>query len=320
MAAFLIAGGNPNGWEIVCALYFTTTLLVHKEEILGQRLGLRSMASISIAGLLVATARSSSAAWLIMIFVVFAIWFRVWRLRRSRLLLTATVIPGVAFGLVWNVLFPAVVKAGQPVSGMSIGSFFSYLALSFQDLSVKFAEPWGVLGWLDTWPSEIVVIGVVIALLYFLPVYAPTRRHRALLVAIIAMVFLSSASLEAIGWSSWVGWWQGRYSLVPLVGLSLLLFSNPGRREPSGLFALAAWMTLGNVYMVCLNYWRYAYGVANGFPSQMRINEYGSPIMIYSIAVVMLLMSAVLFVADRAYRVERNEVTATDLYEKTLLS
>jgi chromate transport protein ChrA len=306
IAAFLMAGGNPNGWEIACALLFMSTLLWRRKALLRRSPDARAALSVLVAGLLLATARPSGGGWLILFTAAFVIWFRAWRARSSIYVLAGAILPGVLVSVIWNVSFPYTTKVGQPVITVTIGSFLSQVAASFQDLSGKFVEAWGVLGWLDTVPSAIVVIGFAVALIYFLPTFAPTRAHRGYLAATIALVFVVSSSLEAINWKAWPSWWQGRYSTTLLVGLSLLLFSDPGRRERPRLFALAGWVSLCNAYMLCLNFWRYDYGIANGFPAQVTRSAYG-PVhsgVLYVLVVVFLLAGAALLLADRAQRAE----------------
>jgi hypothetical protein len=63
--------------------------------------------------------------------------------------------------------------------------------------------------------------------------------------------------------------------LTLLAGLSMLLFSDPDRRERPVMFALEAWVTVANAYMVCPNFWRYEYGIVNAFPHQVTNNAYG---------------------------------------------
>lgn len=304
MAAFLFAGANPNGWEIACALFFTSTLLFRREELLDGALDLRGALMVAIAALLLATARPSGGGWLVLITLTYIAWFQVWRLRRSVVMLAAAVFPGVLFSLIWNKEYGWAVKVGQPSLSLSVGSFFSQLSATFQGLPDKATEAWGVLGWLDTWPSELVVLGIVLALVYYLPTYAPTRAHRRLLVAIVGISFIASSVLEAFTWKAWPSWWQGRYSLTLLAGLSVLLFSDPSHRERPGLFALAGWVSIGNAYMVCLNYWRYDYGVNNGFPFQVAKSAYGlvHTTIVYFVVLVLLAIAAALFIIDRAAR------------------
>ena len=308
IAAFLFAGANPNGWEIACALFFTATLLYRRVAILSGSLTGREALSIALAGLLLTTARPTGGAWLALIAATYVVWFRIWRIRRSLYLLATAILPGIVFTLVWNSVFAINAKVG-PTTSLTIDSFISQLSASWQDISEKFVELWGVLGWLDTNPSGIVVVGVALVLLYFLPTYAPTRAHQIYLVAIIALIFVVSSIIEAAGWnivgnSQVHSWWQGRYSLPALAGLSMLLFSDPERRERPGMFALAAWVTVGNAYMICLNFWRYDYGIRNGFPVQIANGAHGPvySIVVYLIVLVLLGTSAILFSAGRAQR------------------
>lgn len=308
VAAFLFAGANPNGWEIACALLFTSVLLYQREGIVSGTIGRGGVLSIAGAGLLVATARPISGVWTVLITATFIVWFRVWRSRRSLYRLAIATIPSVAFTLVWNSAFAAKTRSGRGTA-FTIHAYFNQLASSWDDLVVKVVQLWGVLGWLDTQASGAAVVGVVLLLLYFLPTYAPSRRHRALLVSITALAFLASAAIEAAGFKlvqdSLVNtWWQGRYSLPIVVGLAMLLFSDPGRQERPGLFALAGWATVFNAYMVCLNFWRYDYGINNGYPYQFSRAAYGAThsLIVYLVVASLLGVSAVLFAANRAQR------------------
>ena len=306
MAAFLFAGANPNGWEIACALFFTATLLCQRAAVLSGVPDRRSVAWIAFAALLFATARPSGGGWMVVIAVTYAVWFRLWRHRRTLAMLGASILPAALFTVIWNREYPWGIKVGQPALALTFGSFITQVAASFQDLSTKVTEVWGVLGWLDTWPSSLVLLGVIGALIYYLPTYAPTRAHRGLLAAIIGISFIASSVLEGITWRAWPTWWQGRYTLTLLVGLSMLLFSDPGRRERPGLFALAGWVTLANAYMVCLNYWRYEYGITNGIPAQFSNSGYGlaHSLLDYAIVVVIFAAGVVLLVVERVRRGE----------------
>ena len=306
MATFLFPSANANGWEIACALFFAATLLWRRAELLDGSTGYRPVWSIMIAGILLATARPSGAVWLLTIAIVFVFWIRAWALRRAISLVAIAIAPGVAISLVWSAMFPFIVRIGQPTLSLSPGALPSQLAASVQDVFAKTGEVWGVLGWLDTYPSALVLVALVGVLIYFFPTYAPTREHRRLLVAAIALVFSASVVLEALSWKAWPSWWQGRYSLPLLAGLALLLFSDPGHRERPRLFALAAWASAFNTYMVCLNYWRYDYGIKNGFPIQIPNAAYGHihTAGLYLIVLVLMVATAVLFAADRGHREE----------------
>jgi hypothetical protein len=306
MATFLFANANPSGWEIACAVFFAATLLLHRASLVAGTSGIRAALSIGTAGLLLSTARPDSSLWVIAIASVFVLWSRVWRSRWSMVTIVVAILPGIVLGLIWELLFPFKVQIGKPALSGSIDELISASAASVQDVFSKLPQIWGVLGWADTVPSALVLVGVLAALAYFLPTYAPTRSLRRLLVAVIAIVFSSSVVLEALGWRSFPYWWQGRYSLSLLAGLSMLLFSDPDRPERPRLFALAAWVTVFNAYMICLNYWRYDYGILNGLPDQIRHSAY-EPVHsagIYGIALVLAVSCVVLFLADRDQRIE----------------
>jgi hypothetical protein len=306
MATFLWANGNPNGWEVACSLFFSATLLFRRDALRSGSPGLRLYISIFIACILLSTARPSGAVWVVAIAVVFAVWSGVWRVRRSVVGLTAALLPGVALNLTWNTLFPFRVTAGKPLVSGGTTELLKALGGSVEDVIAKAQGIWGILGWRDTKPSGLVFVALVAVLVYFLPTYAPTLAHRRLLVAILIISFSLSVLLEAPGWSSFPAWWQGRYSLPILAGLSMFLFSDPERSERPGLFALAAWATFFNAYMICLNFWRYDFGIAFGLPEVHSNPAYGliHSVGVYGVVMALFLVSAALFVADREHRGE----------------
>jgi hypothetical protein len=306
MATFLFAGANPNGWEVACALFFSATLLCSKEALLAGSSIVRTGLSIGVAGLLLSSSRADGVLWVVIIAAVFVLSTRVSRVGRSIARMLVALLPAIAFGAIWNAVFPYRVQIGKPTITLSAGGLLGAMAASVQDVFSKLAQVWGVLGWGDTIPSFLVLVALLGVLVYFFPTYAPTRFHRRLLVAVLLIVFAASVALETLGWRSFPFWWQGRYSLPLLAGLSMMLFSDPGEPERPSLFALAAWVTIFNSYMICLNYWRYDYGVLNGIPDQIKHAAYG-PVRsmgIYAIALLLAASCAILLLADRDQRIE----------------
>ena len=310
MATFLWSNGNPNGWEIACALFFSAMLLCRRDALLAASSGVRPYLAILIAGLLLSTSRPSGALWVVAIAVVYVLWTGAWRVRKSMVKLVAVLLPAVAVNVAWNALFPQPGRSWTfgVATGKQFSELTSALAASVQDVLAKAEGLWGTLGWQDTHPSGLVFVGLIAVLIYFFPTYAPSRLHRQLLTAILLIVFGSSVLIEAKGWSAFPAWWQDRYGLPLLAGLSMFLFSDPKSRERPGIFALAAWVTIFNAYMICLNYWRYEYGILNGIPIQVTRNAYGNTHSagVYGVVLVLLVVSAVLFVVDREYRRELN--------------
>lgn len=313
-APFLMAGGNPNGWEIACSVFFIATLLAQRRTILHNEVGPRQMLTIGIAALLFSTARPSSGIWMVLVTAGVVLWFQLWKNKRNLVRLAISILPGFILSVFWQVAFPVLPKSISSTPLIPSPSvFYHHVVLSLEDLSGKVIQIWGVLGWTDVVPSELVVIAGGMVLMYFLPTIAPTAKHRAFLVGSLGVVFISSALFEALSWDVYPQWWQGRYSITPLVGLLMVLFSGRDQRERLGLFALAAVAALGDAYMVCLNFWRYSYGISNGFPAQLQHSAYvpAHALHVYAFVLVLLAASGVLFAAHFAQRAEARGVNPT---------
>jgi hypothetical protein len=306
IAVFDFAGGNPSGWEIACALLFSATLLYRRDALASRTIGSRAFVSILIAGLLLSTSRPLSALWLVAIGLTFALWTGVWKIRKSMIVLLLAMLPGIAANVAWNLAFPSSVYVGGQVAPASVHELLTAVAYSAQDVLGKTATAWGVLGWEDTHPSAFALFGLVAVLAYFFPTYSPTRSHRRLLAAILVVTFSLSVVVEALGWRWLPDWWQGRYIVPLLVGMAMLLFSDPGRRERPGLFALAAWMTGLNAYMICMNFWRFNYGISEGYPIQLNHAAFGlaQSLAVYGVAAALVATCFVFAAAERALRAE----------------
>jgi Predicted membrane protein (DUF2142) len=306
IAVFDFAGGNPSGWEIACAILFTATLLYRRDALASGTLSLRAFVSILIAGLLLSTSRPLSALWLVAIALTFALWTGVWKIRRTKIVLLLALLPGIAANVAWNLAYPSSVYVGGQVAPASVHELLTAVAYSAQDVLGKAATAWGVLGWEDTHPSAFALFGLLAVLAYFFPTYAPTRSHRKLLAAILLVTFSLSVVVEALGWRWLPDWWQGRYIVPVLVGMAMLLFSDPDRRERPGLFALAAWMTGLYAYMICMNYWRFDYGISEGFPIQFQHAAFGlvQSLAVYGVATTLVATCFVFAAAERALRAE----------------
>jgi hypothetical protein len=306
IAVFDFAGGNPSGWEIACALLFTATLLYRRAALASGSLTGRASVSILIAGMLLSTSRPLSALWLVAIGLTYAIWTGVWKIRKSMIVLLLVLLPGIAANVAWNLAYPSSVYVGGQVAPASVHELLTAVAYSAQDVLGKAATAWGVLGWEDTHPSAFALFALLAVLVYYVPTYAPTRSHRRLLAAIFVVTYSLSVVVEALGWRWLPDWWQGRYIVPLLVGMAMLLFSNPGQRERPGLFALAAWMTGLNAYMICMNLWRFDYGISEGFPIQLQHAAFGlvQSLAVYGVAAALVAACFVFAAAEKALRTE----------------
>jgi hypothetical protein len=315
IAASDFAGGNPSGWEISCALLFSATLLYRRSSLISGTMDGRAWVSILIAGLLLSTARPLSALWVVLVALAFAFWTGVWKVRKSFIPLLFSLLPGVVFMVTWSLFFPSRVYVGGRVVPASLHELLTAALYSAQDVLDKAVTVWGVLGWEDTHPSALAVVVLLGVLVYFFPTYAPTRSHRRLLVAILAVTFSSSVVLEALGWRWLPNWWQGRYIDPLLVGMAILLFSDPGRLERPKLFALAAWVTALDAYMISMNYWRYDYGISEGVPIQTHHAAYGVllSVAVYGIVAALVATCFAFMAADRALRGELTNASGSQL-------
>jgi len=301
IATFIMASTNPSGWEVASALVFSATLLKHWTAIDSAPFSKRSFLEISLTAILFATARPSSPIWLGVLVATFVIWMKPRPNVRTLVRLAFATVPGVALSYIWGISHKS---EGDATSLLppSLGALIHQLGIAFQDIYTKIPQLWGGLGWLDTFPSPLVLLAISLVLLYFIPSYARFPRHRKYLIFVVISVFFISALLEALpmyqlaSTSNYGLWWQGRYSLPPVVGMLLLLFTGTQQSFARDIRKLTAFATLGNIYMICENFWRYDTGVTPvGFPRNYIPRNVDLAIVIYLICLLLLVAAVALF-------------------------
>ena len=107
------------------------------------------------------------------------------------------------------------------------------------------------------------VVLLVLAALAVLLTRLPSIGTAAKICGIFGIVIVPSA-IEAIGWSAWPTWWQGRYTLPFALGFFLLLLLRSGRLIPRMVSIVAGIFVLSLGLMVWVNAIRYGFGL-NGY-------------------------------------------------------
>lgn len=238
MVVFLNAVVNPNAWEVLGGLGFLVGLLwFASATAVRGRDGILPATLMAAGGFVAANARGVSPFWLFLfgiIFLVAAPWPRIRELLRtpSFVIGLGIAVLGAFTGAAWTLTTGTLNRMGDfPGQEMSpVMAFFRMIVSAPSD-----ARVFGVFGWLDTEAPAMVyfVYGFTTLSVVVLGLATGDRRGRFLIAIAAAVFFLGPAVLQtaSVRGSGWI--WQGRYSLVVLLGLivvSGVIAISSGRR------------------------------------------------------------------------------------------
>ena len=304
MVLFLSATANPNALEISAAMAYASSILYFQNAP-----SKRSLLYALILGLALSMSRPISFVWM-MIILLFSVFLTSDKKRSKHdiyLLFSST--PGLAFGIYWKLAHPTFLDFPGYVPEV-ISNQYSYLLESFFKslnlIPLRFEQSWGILGWLDTRPLEIIWFVIVAIWSWFLLSNLGTQiLHMKLPIIGIASIFVFISLLEASANQHWPTWWQGRYQLPVLAGVVLLTLKYSGKSFGTAGVFLFYLTIFFNLYMVVLNFARYNWGVIEGTPVNLAINAFSAPRIMFFCFILCLSIIQVL-------RISRDETFKTN--------
>jgi len=159
---------------------------------------------------------------------------------------------------------------------------------SLLSLHEKYKQTWGVLGWLDTRPPNIVFGIMSLGGAYFLLQAVKKNPQNKFAIAYVGITLnFTIILIESYKWDVWPNWWQGRYSLPVISCLVVsLLINNDQITKIKRLAALKALIVFGNILMVLLNLYRYKIGLWNELDYTTFVTQAGIVNCIFIIAFI----------------------------------
>ena len=303
MALFLAATANPSGLEITASLAFASAL-IHYVNLPNTR----SIMFIFLTGTILAMSRPISFLWLSVITIFFIFFALNDRSRNDKLRVILAVTPGISFGIYWRLVHPTFLDwpgyVPEKVDNQALYLIESFLR-SINLIPTRLEQSWGILGWLDTHPLQIVWFLVVVFWSWFLLSTLAdsfSRMVRPLIFVFSTLILISI--LEASANQQWPEWWQGRYQ-IPVFGALLLLMLKLVKVK----FGLSGYMLfimtiLFNSYMLVLNFARYNWGVQNGLPVNVLDNSFSMPrISLFCAVMLALCVNVVLIFRDKRLKI-----------------
>jgi hypothetical protein len=310
MAVFLGIVVNPSGWEITCGLVMAAALseAAWSRESFGSGDWPKTTALVLVvASVALSLARPLGFVWASGL-TVSAIALAPSTNRRLLLRVGCAVAPGIVLGMLWTVA-SLTLSSGGPSSAVTSHPSALYIAatfvLSLLYFPLRLDQMFGVLGWLDT-PPPVLLFFIGIMAWGALLIRLPSIRKAAALCAVFGIVILPSA-IEAIGWGSSPGWWQGRYTLPFALGFMLLWLLRSGQFITRTISVVSGISLLSLGLMVWVNAIRYDFGL-NGYDLPASLGQQGiSPVRLWlSVAVGALLLLVSGYLLVQAWRMERD--------------
>lgn len=236
MVLFLMSGINPNSIEIAATMAAFCALLAVLDNSRSLGSMVPSIATVGIATVVLANARSVSLIWLLCGVVVAGLFFK-WASFRRLLVNRAVLVTigvaaiGVVLGLAWLVLSMfAPASSGTAPEGIvneapDVAPYQAFVTML--DRTFDFVPQYiGVVGWLDTpVPQGVTAFwSMLFVATLLLPLVARPRRMRWIVLVPMVAVAVVPAILQAQLVTTVGFFWQGRYT-IPLV---LITFVSAG--------------------------------------------------------------------------------------------
>ena len=291
MSLYLFGIANPSGWETATLLFFGLTLfekasIPDSDSIPASRKSSEINMKIFFSALLAATARPISFVWVILLTLSIFLMAKSINRNMKDKTVVISVIPPIALGLIWYLTHRArMLKTDVVVSENAYSplNLISYFMKSLWYLPKRLEEMWGVFGWLDTKPPAIAsTCALVIFTIYFKNLFGflVAGRPRRLYFMILISAILIFSIIESVQWANWPLWWQGRYALpfaysLLVMGTMMLENQNLILSGAKIRFKIFLPFAMLSVYMVLLNYSRYAYGVEDGKITFQGVTSFG---------------------------------------------
>jgi hypothetical protein len=277
MSYFLMAGINPNGFEITSLLLYSYFLRFEYIDKLSAKLATKSDATLLIfLGLVACSARPITFVWLTIVTLFAYLDFSLHNGFKLKTFVRVGLIslPGIVLGALWKL--KAVVEALPTV--VQLDTLADVFRLTIHILSmvpVRTTQMFGILGWLDTRAPLVVyqVIFVLIVLVVWKILQTKNRKSLIIWGIFIVITVVVPIIIEIPQWTYWPGFWQGRYTLPMFSSLLLILLGGVREIDFKLVKILGFICMISSALFVYLNFLRYAYGLnADGFPIRFGSN------------------------------------------------
>ena len=271
MSYFLMAGINPNGFEITSLLLYTYFLRFEYMDRLSARLATKSDTILLIfLGLVASSSRPITFVWLAIVTLFVYLDFSLHNGfdLKTFVEIVSISLPGIVLGLLWKI--KAAVETRPTV--VELDTLADILGLAIHILSMlpeRTTQMLGVLGWMDT-RAPLIIYQVIFTLLALVAwEILRTKNQKELITWGIFILITISVPIiiEIPQWTYWPNFWQGRYTLPIFSSLLLILLGGARNTDFKLVRNLGLICMISSALFVYLNFLRHSYGInPNGFP------------------------------------------------------
>lgn len=319
MSYFLMAGINPNGFEITTLLLYTYFLRFEYMDKLASNLATKSdTIFLILLGLVACSARPITFVWLAIVTLFAYLDFSFHNRFNLKIFIRMALIslPGVALGVLWKLkattaTLPTVIELD------SLGKVVRLALHILSMLPVRTTQMFGVLGWLDT-RAPLVIYQIIFVLLVLVVLkILRSKNSKSLIIwgIFILITVCVPIIIEIPQWTYWPGFWQGRYTLPMFSSLLLILLGGVRKADFKLVKYLSLICMIASAVFVYLNFLRYAYGLnVDGFPIRFEGNP-GLP-LIQILATFFCLILFFLLILHKLSKVAGNNNRELALHRK----
>ena len=277
----LIGTANPNGFEIMTALWF---LIVLYDYLRGSD---RSLWKLLLAEFLLIASRPMGVFWVLAIFSLLSI-YGFYASNKSTLILERSkkefmriastllkLVPLLSGGLIWVLLHPLDVtmppmirpKGFTPATSFNFDTFPGFFVNSLALIPKRLNESYFMAGYKEIFSPWFLSVAIGLSIIYLIILSNKTLKNYIFTILLFIAFFITMSLIEAQNWGKWPEFWLGRYQLPILIPMLYILLKDLVHIKKWVIMFIINLFILGSIYSAYENFARYQVGIVNGIPN-----------------------------------------------------
>lgn len=280
----LVGTANPNGFEIMAALWFSIILY---DYLRGYD---KSLWKLLLAEFLLIASRPMGVFWVPSIFILVIIFGLYGSSTNSSLVLERSkkqlkrllflglkLTPLLSAGLLWvlthplDVTMPPMIrpKGFTPATSFSFETFPGFFVNSLSLIPKRLNESYFMAGYKEIFAPWFLSLVISLSLIYLILITINKNKKYFLTVFLFIIFFITMSLIEAHNWGKWPEFWLGRYQLPLLLPLLFLMLKDIVLNKKWVIMLILNLFIFGSIYSAYENFARYQVGIVNGIPNSL---------------------------------------------------
>lgn len=302
----LTATANPNGFEIISALWFFIVLLNYLE---GED---TAIWKVIFAEFLLISSRPMGVLWVVLItLLIFTYnYYSIYGVKKEIIKDTGKVgfgykkislmlSPLLAGGLLWVLTHPLDLIMPQmmrpqgftPAQKFEFSTMPGFFLDSLSLIPQRLNESYFMAGYKEIFVPDFITFVTAITLISAFFFSNLTRKNIVFSLSVLFAFFIGMSLIEAHNWGKWPEFWLGRYQLPLLLPILFLLLREIGLKSKLIALLTINIFTFSSIYAAYENLARYKVGLNNWLPNSIFIAKDFLGIVTYIFITLMFLFA-----------------------------